>query len=40
MKKTEYEVRVLEIDQEKLKEKLEKLGAIKQGDYNQKRYYL
>ena len=27
MKKTEYEVRVLEIDQEKLKEKLEKLGA-------------
>ncbi|HIU52321.1 MAG TPA: CYTH domain-containing protein [Candidatus Merdicola faecigallinarum] len=38
MKKTEYEVRVLEIDQEKLKEKLEKLGAIKQGDYNQKRY--
>lgn len=36
--KTEYEVRVLEIDKEELIEKLESLGAVKQGDYFYKRY--
>lgn len=34
----EYEVRVLEIDVEKLIKKLEKLGAKKVGDWNQRRY--
>lgn len=34
----EYEVRVLEIDVEKLTKKLETLGAKKIGDWNQKRY--
>ena len=34
----EYEVRVLEIDVEKLIGKLEKLGAKKIGDWNQRRY--
>lgn len=34
---TEYEVRVLDIDKEKLIEKLEKLGAQKVGDFNYKR---
>lgn len=36
--KTEYEVRVLEIDVEKLIHRLEKLGAKKVGDWNQRRY--
>lgn len=35
---TEYELRVLEIDQEKIIEKLEILGATKIGEWNQKRY--
>ena len=34
----EYEVRFLEIDKERIIERLEELGAIKKGDYNQKRY--
>lgn len=36
--KTEYEVRVLEIDKEKMIETLESLGAQKIGDWHQKRY--
>lgn len=36
--KTEYEVRVLEIDKERLEELLTKLGATKIATYNQKRY--
>lgn len=36
--KTEYEIRVLEIDQEKILETLEKLGAKKIGEFHQKRY--
>ena len=36
--KIEYEVRFLEIDKERIIERLEELGAIKKGDYNQKRY--
>jgi len=36
--KTEYEVRVLEIDKEKMIETLEGLGAQKIGDWHQKRY--
>lgn len=36
--KTEYEVRVLEIDVEKLIKKLNELGAKKVGDWNQRRY--
>lgn len=36
--KTEYEIRVLEIDKEKLIDKLEELGAKKVGEFNQKRY--
>ena len=36
--KTEYELRVLEINKEKIIKKLESLGAIKIGDFNQKRY--
>lgn len=36
--KTEYEVRVLDIDKEKLICKLESLNAKKEGEYNQKRY--
>lgn len=36
--KTEYEIRVLEIDKESIVRKLEALGAIKKGEYNQKRY--
>ena len=35
---TEYEIRVLEIDKEKIIKKLEKLGATKKGEFNQKRY--
>ena len=36
--KTEYEVRVLEIDRDKMIETLESLGAQKIGDWHQKRY--
>lgn len=36
--KTEYEVRVLEIDKDSLIKKLEKLGAKKEAEYEQKRY--
>ena len=36
--KTEYEIRVLEIDKEKIIDELEKLGAEKVGEFNQKRY--
>ena len=36
--KTEYELRVLEINKEKIIKKLESLGAAKIGDFNQKRY--
>ena len=36
--KTEYELRVLEIDKEKIIKKLESLGATKIGDFDQKRY--
>jgi adenylate cyclase class 2 len=36
--KTEYEIRVLEIDKEKIIKKLEELGAIKKGKFEQKRY--
>ena len=36
--KTEYEVRVLEIDKDKMIETLENLGAQKIGDWHQKRY--
>lgn len=35
---TEYEVRVLEIDVKKIIARLEKLGAQKVGDWNQRRY--
>ena len=36
--KTEYEVRILEINAEEMINKLEKLGATKIGEYDQKRY--
>jgi len=36
--KTEYEVRVLEIDTEEIIKKLESLGAKKEAEYDQKRY--
>ena len=36
--KTEYEIRVLEIDTEKVVNTLEKLGAEKLGEYTQRRY--
>lgn len=36
--KTEYEVRVLEIDKDKMMNLLEKLGAVKKGEYEQRRY--
>lgn len=36
--KTEYEIRVLEVDKEKMIEKLESLNAVKKGEFNQKRY--
>lgn len=36
--KTEYEVRVLEIEKDELIKKIEKLNATKVGEYNQKRY--
>ena len=36
--KTEYEIRVLEINKEEMIKRLEELGATKKGEYNQKRY--
>lgn len=36
--KTEYEIRVLEINQDEMIKKLEKMGATKKGEYDQKRY--
>ena len=36
--KTEYEVRVLEINQDEMIKKLEELGATKKGTFDQKRY--
>ena len=36
--KIEYEIRVLEINKEEIINKLEKLGATKIGEFNQKRY--
>lgn len=36
--KTEYEIRILEIDKEEMIKKLENLGAKKVGEYEQKRY--
>ena len=36
--KTEYEIRVLEINKEEIMKKLEELGATKIGEFNQKRY--
>ncbi len=36
--KTEYEIRVLEIDEENIVKKLEDFKAIKKGEYNYKRY--
>ena len=36
--KTEYEIRILEIDKDKIIKRLEELGATKKGEYNQKRY--
>ena len=36
--KTEYEIRVLEIEKESIIRKLEDIGAVKKGEYNQKRY--
>ena len=36
--KTEYEIRVLEIDTEQVVNTLDKLGAKKLGEYNQRRY--
>ena len=36
--KTEYEIRILEIDKEEMIKRLENLGAKKVGEYEQKRY--
>lgn len=36
--KTEYEIRILEINKEEIIKKLEELGAIKKGKFKQKRY--
>lgn len=36
--KTEYEIRVLEINKEEIINKLKKLGATKKGEFKQKRY--
>ena len=36
--KTEYEIRVLEINFEKMVHRIESLGGVKKGEYNQKRY--
>ena len=35
---TEYEIRVLDIDKEEMIKKIESLGALKKGEFNQKRY--
>lgn len=35
---TEYEIRILEINKNNVLEKLKSLGAVKIGDFNQKRY--
>jgi adenylate cyclase class IV len=36
--KTEYEIRVLEINKDNIISKLENLGAVKKGEFNQRRY--
>ena len=36
--KTEYEIRIIEINKEEMIKKLEELGAIKKGEFEQKRY--
>lgn len=36
--KTEYEIRILEVNKEEMIKKLEELGAIKKGEFEQKRY--
>ena len=36
--KTEYEIRILEINKEEMIKKLEELGAIRKGKFEQKRY--
>lgn len=36
--KTEFELRVLEINHNELMDKLDKLNAVKKGEFNQKRY--
>ena len=36
--KTEYEIRILEINQDEMIKKLETLGATKKGEFEQKRY--
>ena len=36
--KTEYEIRILEIDVKKFVDKIEKLGAVKVGEWYQRRY--
>lgn len=36
--KTEYEIRILEINKEEMIKKLEELGATKKGNFEQKRY--
>lgn len=36
--KTEYEIRVLEVNKEEIIKKLEELGATKKGEFEQKRY--
>lgn len=38
MQKTEYEIRVIEVNKESLIKKLEQLGAKKEADYEQRRY--
>ncbi len=36
--KTEYEIRVLKVNIDEIEEKLKELGAIKKGEFHQKRY--
>lgn len=36
--KTEYEVRILEVNKDEMIKKLERLGALKRGEFNQRRY--
>lgn len=36
--KTEYEIRVLEVDKEEMIKRIEQLGATKVGEYHQRRY--